>query len=365
MLVQVSEQYPRPTCDGHSLTPGKYTYSIHLTIERGIPAWPRPDGIHNATIAYSIYAGFMFRLSFHPYHRRFKHPLQTHHGLWLQRDGILLQLEDERGRIGAGEIAPLPWFGSESLEEALYFCQHLPAHFSLDELETIPATLPACQFGFGSALESLQNSAGLSTCENRALLYSALLPTGEAALTAWPALWEQGYRTYKLKIGVSSMAVEQDLCRALLLELPSSAQLRLDANGGLDLQTTQAWLEMCDGLRPDSCIEYLEQPLPAHQVAEMLLLSQQYTTPIALDESVATLNQLIHWHEKGWLGIFVIKPAISGYPQRLRQFCQTHSIDVVCSSVFETEVGRRACLQLAETLSTRAVGFGIEHWFAD
>jgi o-succinylbenzoate synthase len=305
----------------------------------------------------------MFSLSFDSYHRRFKHPLQTHHGLWFQRDGILLQLEDERGRIGVGEIAPLPWFGSESLEEALYFCHHLPAYFSLDALETIPATLPACQFGFGSALESLQNSAGLSTCENRALRHSALLPTGGAALAAWPALWEQGYRTYKLKIGVSSMAAEQELCQALLLELPPSAQLRLDANGGLDLQTTQAWLKMCDGLRPDYCIEYLEQPLP--QVEDMLPLSKQYTTPIALDESVATLNQLIHCYEQGWPGIFVIKPAISGYPQRLRQFCQTHSIDAVFSSVFETEVGRRACLRLAEALSNRAVGFGIEHWFAD
>ncbi|MEO0376361.1 MAG: o-succinylbenzoate synthase, partial [Cyanobacteria bacterium P01_A01_bin.17] len=37
----------------------------------------------------------------------------------------------------------------------------------------------------------------------------------------------------------------------------------------------------------------------------------------------------------------------------------------VFSSVFETEVGRHACLQLAKTLSNRAVGFGLDHWFAD
>ncbi|MEO0376145.1 MAG: o-succinylbenzoate synthase, partial [Cyanobacteria bacterium P01_A01_bin.17] len=244
----------------------------------------------------------MFRLSFQPYQRRFKRPLRTHHGLWSQRDGILLQLEDERGRMGKGEIAPLPWFGSETLEEALSFCRHLPARFSLHELEAIPTALPACQFGFGSALESLGQRPAAS--ENKeALHHSALLPTGKAALRAWPALWEQGYRTYKLKIGVSSFATEQDLCRTLLLELPPSAQLRLDANGGLDARTAQQWLEICDAFRPTSDIEYLEQPLPVDQFEDMLRLSKQYTTPIALDESVATLAQLIHCYEKGWPGI--------------------------------------------------------------
>lgn len=60
-----------------------------------------------------------------------------------------------------------------------------------------------------------------------------------------------------------------------------------------------------------------------------------------------------------------MKPAILGYPQKLRQFCQAHALDTVFSSVFETEVGRSACLQLAHALSSRAVGFGLDHWFVD
>lgn len=306
----------------------------------------------------------MFQLSFHPYHRRFKRPLQTHHGFWSQRDGIVLQLEDEQGRKGQGEIAPLPWFGSETLEEALYFCRNLPTRFPLDELETIPARLPACQFGFGSALEALKGG-GSSASNEEGLLYSALLPTGVAALSAWKPLLAKGYRTFKLKIGVNTIAAEQQLCRALLLELPPSVQLRLDANGGLDLPLAQQWLEMCDGLRSAFNIEYLEQPLPTDAFEEMLALSQQYKTPIALDESVASFAQLIRCCQQGWPGIYVIKPAISGYPKKLRRFCQAHALDTVFSSVFETEVGRSACLQLAQALSSRAVGFGIEHWFAD
>jgi O-succinylbenzoate synthase len=50
----------------------------------------------------------------------------------------------------------------------------------------------------------------------------------------------------------------------------------------------------------------------------------------------------------------------------LRQFCQQHEIDAVFSSVFETAIGRQTALQLAAELSrkNRAVGFGVDHFFA-
>ena len=99
----------------------------------------------------------------------------------------------------------------------------------------------------------------------------------------------------------------------------------------------------------------------------MLEMSAQYSTPIALDESVATLDELEDSYQRGWRGIFVIKAAIAGSPKRLRQFCQKRDIDAVFSSVFETAVGRQAALQLATELSNpnRAVGFGVNHWFND
>jgi o-succinylbenzoate synthase len=101
------------------------------------------------------------------------------------------------------------------------------------------------------------------------------------------------------------------------------------------------------------------------QFAAMLELSHCYQTAIALDESVATLNQLATCFQQGWREIFVIKPGIVGSPSRLRQFCQQHKIDAVFSSVFETAIGRQAALQIAAQLSQcdRAVGFGVNHWF--
>jgi len=149
------------------------------------------------------------------------------------------------------------------------------------------------------------------------------------------------------------------------------ALLRLDANGGLNYSQAETWLKTCDNILeiPDSSVrvEFLEQPLPVPQFDEMLALSAVYKTAIALDESVANLDRIQECYNQGWRGIFVIKPAICGSPSQLRKFCQTHNIDAVFSSVFETQIGRQAALNLATELSpnSRALGFGTDDWFDD
>ncbi|MEJ1936925.1 o-succinylbenzoate synthase, partial [Nostoc sp. NIES-2111] len=197
------------------------------------------------------------------------------------------------------------------------------------------------------------------------LTYSALLPAGEAALNQWCSLWEEGYRTFKWKIGVGDIAQELKIFDSLIQSLPASAKLRLDANGGLSYHQAHTWLQACDNLPIE--IEFIEQPLSVDKFSQMLALSEAYSTAIALDESVATLKQLADCYEKGWRDVFVIKPAIIGSPSRLRQFCQQHEIDAVFSSVFETAIARQAALKLAAELSryNRAVGFGVNHLFAE
>lgn len=279
----------------------------------------------------------------------------------------MLRLENDDG-ISYGEIAPLDFFGSESFEEALGFCQALPPQIVPDKIQQIPQALPACQFGFESAWEQLQSCFSNSrvAVNNSQLAASVLLPTGSAALES-PQLFASqtnAFRTtFKWKIGVAPIEAELAIFEELVSLLPMGAKLRLDANGGLTWQQADTWLRVCDGYK----IEYLEQPLPPNQFDLMLRLSQRHETPIALDESVATLNQLQTCYQQNWRGIFVIKPPIAGSPIQLRHFCQTHSLDIVWSSVFETPVARRYIeTHLMTALpSDRATGFGVEHWFRD
>ena len=155
---------------------------------------------------------------------------------------------------------------------------------------------------------------------------SALLPAGVAALEAWQRPWQQGIYTLKWKIGVASPGEEISLLQRLVEALPAPAALRLDANGGLREATAQHWLEVCDRINNrarGARIEYLEQPLPATALAAMTRLARRYQTPLALDESVVTAAQLQRCQRLGWPGILVVKPAIAGDPQRLRQVWTT------------------------------------------
>ncbi|MDB9374883.1 o-succinylbenzoate synthase [Nodularia sphaerocarpa] len=299
-----------------------------------------------------------YRFDFRCYRRRFLQPLVTNHGIWHTREGIIVCL----GGCGYGEIAPISWFSSETLEQALDFCRQLPAEVTEEMIFSIPDNLPACQFGFESALGGM--GSGEDKEYSQFLTYSALLPSGEGALSQWEKLWKQGYRTFKWKIGVDAIYNELKIFDLLTRSLPPAAKLRLDANGGLSYEEAKLWLGICDDISAN--IEFLEQPLPVSQFSAMLELSASFQTAIALDESVATLQQLENCFQQGWRGIFVIKPGIAGSPSRLRQFCQKHQIDAVFSSVFETEIGRQAALQLAAELSltNRAVGFGINHFLA-
>lgn len=301
----------------------------------------------------------MYQLYFRPYHRPFRQPLHTAWGVWKVRSGILIAL-GKNGRWGWGEIAPLPAFGSETLEDALKLCQQFSGSLERGQIFNIPDTFPACQFAFESALAHLEEDS-----EPTPNLVSArLLPTGDAALKVLSQAVQSSTspQTWKWKIGVRDWQAELPWFAQLLQQLPPQHQLRLDANGGLTPESAERWLAACEG-QP---VEFLEQPLPPHHTEELLALAGRFSTPIALDESVANLHHLETWLRRGWLGVVVVKAAIVGSPRKLRQLCQQYRPDVVFSSVFETSIGRASALALAAELQTqpRAVGFGVSGWFA-
>jgi O-succinylbenzoate synthase len=300
-------------------------------------------------------------LDYRLYRRPFRQPLQTHHGIWRERASILVRLTAPSGQLGWGEIAPMPSFGSETLAQAQHLCDAMGPIVTAGDLEAIPDGYPACQFGFETAwqaavMPAVNQLPELPVC----LPICGLLPTGRDALTSWRSLWESGYRTFKWKIGVADERQELGWLEQLCQDLPPDTTLRLDANGGLTLATARAWLRVCEALN----IEFVEQPLPPDRLADIQHLAEQFSTPIALDESVAQLVDLERCYRQGWRGILVVKAAIAGSPTRLLRLCQEYQLDTAFSSVLETSIGQQAALRLAIAAGTRrAVGFGVNHWF--
>ena len=332
------------------------------------------------------------------YRRKFLQPLHTAHGVWRCREGLLIRVWDQAGRHSFGEVAPIPWFGTETWETAWQFWPAKNIWLGAEDLLKASQALPATQFAIGAALKELsdrqtaeENSPGISPSHSQ---LCGLLPAGHRLLEVYPFLFERGHRTFKWKIGVFPIQQEMSWFKALMAQSLGPCRLRLDANGSLTLQEMESWLKLCDSLLPpgkqlhslnlassQSCnfdmtpwrIDYLEQPLPLEQFTAMKQLSQGFRTPIALDESVATVEQIEWCDRNGWLGYYVIKPVIAGDIQKLKGLLRPMGPRVIFSSAFETVVGRQTALKLAlnhyrQTLPNQAfpaLGFGTVGYFKD
>lgn len=312
----------------------------------------------------------MFRFTHRRFNLPFRQPVRTAHGVWLEREGLLLRLESETGGVSFGEVAPIPWFGTETVDEAEEVCRELGADVNLAKCEAVPERFGCLRFALASAL---RGDAADSIKGKKALSVAALLPTGKAALEAVGPKAEAGFRTFKWKVGVADIADELLMLDDLIAKLPNGAKLRLDANGAWDRRKAERWLECC-AERP---VEFIEQPCYAEvsqggasrsRMDDMLLgLANDYPTPIALDESVVSAGDVVRWLERGWAGVFVVKPALLGDVASVMAQLEKAKARVVFSSALETALGAKAALQLAFVFNgePRALGFGVWPLFQD
>ncbi len=299
-----------------------------------------------------------YTFHFKRYRRPLRTPLRTAHGWWAEREGIIVRLEDEKGRAGYGEIAPVPWFGTETMADAEEICRKFGANVSDDVLDAVPESHGCVRFALGQAREM----PGKFSSTTR-LPVAALLPAGRDALQELPVKLEAGFLAFKWKVGVGAVDDELGVLDDLLALLPAHAKLRLDANGAWNRRDAGRWLARC-AERP---IEFVEQPVAPAEEDALLGLARDYPVKLALDESVVRLAEAIRWQGLGWPGVFVIKPALAGPLPEVMKWIQATKADVVFSSAIETVLGRSAILRaaLAQPLTKRALGLGTGGIFGD
>lgn len=317
----------------------------------------------------------VFRFSFRRYAAPFRTPIRTAHGLWAEREGVLVKLVDEKGAVGFGEAAPISWFGTETVEEIEAVCRGWGEWVTEEQLVELPQRLGCLRGALQAARQGIDQSSPAATEPTVAaeapskaayLPVAALLPAGRTALEKIEPLGEVGFRTFKWKVGVGDIADELSLLDDVVSRLPKGGELRLDANGAWDRRRAERWLERC-AERP---VEFVEQPIaPDTKGSEDLLLglAGDYPTPIALDESAVVEGQVQHWLRLGWRGVFVVKPSLLGDAQGALEKLRTAKAHVVFSSALETAVGAQRALRLALNFGgeSRALGFGVAPLFRD
>jgi O-succinylbenzoate synthase len=189
-----------------------------------------------------------------------------------------------------------------------------------------------------------------------------LLLADGAVLEVLARAVDASFTTFKLKIGTTDFATERTQVERLVERLPPGGKLRLDANGGLDARTATRWLEAAAAWP----VEFIEQPLPASAERDLVRLAEDFPTPLALDESVRDADDIKRWRDRGWPGIFVIKPALAGAPDELVHEVRIAPAAFVFSSALETAIGAASGIQLAfHSGVTRALGYGVGEFFED
>jgi O-succinylbenzoate synthase len=309
-----------------------------------------------------------FRFQYRRYRLPFRAPVRTAHGVWSEREGIIVRVEDEAGCHGLGEAAPIPAFGTETVEEDEAGCRAVGEWTEAETLGGIPARLACLRNAVaGAQAERERRKASAaempepSAAELRPYLgVAALLPAGRAALTLIGPRAELGFRVFKWKVGVGDPADEFALLDDVCAALPAGGRLRLDANGAWDRRRAAQWLERC-AERP---VEFVEQPIApdARGSQDSLLgLAGDFPTPLALDESLVGEADVERWIGAGWPGVFVVKPALLGDVAGALGRLERARAAVVFSSALETAVGAKAALRAAFTWAgePRALGFGV------
>lgn len=303
-------------------------------------------------------------------HRRyalpFRTPLRTAHGRWSVREGLLLRLRTEEGATGYGEVAPIPGFGRETLELDEAALIRIGPRPTAETLAAGASGLDCLAGALARALRACSSATPDPAPARDLIPVASLLPAGRDVLAVIPGRVELGFRAFKWKVGAGDPADELSLLDDVLAALPSGSKLRLDANGAWDRRQSERWLERC-AERP---IEHVEQPVsPENRAAVDLLLglAGDYPTPIALDESLVGQSEIETWLDRGWPGVYVIKPGLLADPRTVLDRLHRARARVVFSSCLETAVGARDSLGWAFAWpgEARALGFGVWPLFQD
>jgi len=315
--------------------------------------------------------GAIARVRLGSYRFAFREPWPSAEGPQAVREGLILALEDDEGRIGVGESAPFPGFGMESvassrsaLHLAARYALGLPAEYFLGAAEDLPRLAPVIASpGARAALDlALHDLAaqrtGLSIARllggegaTTAVEANAVVPRldpARAAAAARDAV-AAGAKAVKLKVGGAPL--EEDLLRvrAVREAIGAATALRLDAN--------QAWSEgdavaALKAFAPYD-IEYVEQPVAAGAVDALARVRAASGVPIAADESLLDLRAARRLAAVRAADVFIVKPAALGglaAARAVMAIARDAGIRVTVTSLVESAVGRAGAIHLAASL---------------
>ena len=318
-------------------------------------------------------------------------PLKTARAAYTAREGFLVQLVDEEGRVGHGEAMPLPEFGTESLDTC---GQVIRSHLKALRDQVLSDNLEAIEGAFTKPKEDLLKAPAADHAVELALLdllaqrrgsplCRLLSPSARsevhvnALLTAETSqdLAEQarqavaeGYRTLKLKVAGRPLEEDMARVRAVREAVGPEVKIRVDANGGWPEPEAQEALERLG----EYGLELCEQPVAPEDVKALGRLQRRVQFPLAADEALSVpgaIPELLGTTEDMPAArVFVLKPMVLGglLPALiLARQAGRQGLEAFVTSSLDGVVSRAGAAHLAAALPSGrlAAGLGVGSLF--
>ncbi len=241
--------------------------------------------------------------------RAFAIPMRTRFRGITVREGALL-----RGPAGWGEFAPFAEYGPRESSRWL-----------ASAIESATVGWPA----------PVRDRVGVN------VTVPAVGPEQAHAIVAG-----SGCRTAKVKVAERGQAEADDIARveAVRDAIGPAGRIRVDANGGWDVDTAARMLRRLDAFG----LEYAEQPCAT--LDELAALRALVEVPLAADESIRKASDPMKVRAAGAADIVVLKVAPLGGVRPALGVAEACGLPVVVSSAVDSSVGLAAGVALAAAL---------------
>ena len=163
-------------------------------------------------------------------------------------------------------------------------------------------------------------------------------PPAEAPIPVPPL---NGFRRLKVKAGLGDPGLDAAIIEAVDEAARGRASIRVDANQAWSLKQAIRVLKRLERSLGDR-LELVEQPLPAHAVEDARMLKAAIETPLALDESARSLQEIARIAALRAADAVNIKIAKVGGPMQAAKAAavlEAHGLEAMWGCMVETMLG--------------------------
>lgn len=313
-------------------------------------------------------------IQLYSYRIPFRRPFITAGESFDHREGLLMAVQRDN-LICYGEIAPLPGFSAETLQDATHQTRRfIDDHRNLlEDGSPVMITqsieeydlLASVRYGFDmlvldmmAKMEQCSISEVLGLEVNSTLRCNGVVGSGSAEAIHGKVsnLVKRGYSTLKFKVGGDHHA-ELSVIARIRKQYPQ-IKIRLDANQAW--QVDEAISKLSDFAKYH--IQYCEQPVIQHDLTGLGKVKEISPILIAADEAADSVSSAKVLIEEDHCDILIIKPMVFGSVNELivtKTLADTHNKQIVFTTSLESVIGRTMTAELAAGLGTSTLAHGL------